>query len=406
MSNSKKNICVLFGGRSVEHEISIISALQLMESLDRELYDLVPAYIAQSGKWYTGNELLKKEFYQDLPACLEKLTEVTLLPKPGLGGLTVVKNSAGSVFSKFFGGENQVFPVDVYIPAFHGTYGEDGCIQGLLEMADAAYASSNVLSSSVAMNKAVCKAVAGYSGIPVLPFALVSKREMAYSITEARKKVLSTPGLEDFPLFIKPVHLGSSIGIAKAKTPEELDAALAGVFKYDDTAIVEPCVTSIMEINVSVLDSEKRIASVTEIPVGTDGMLSYEDKYMSKGGAKKGKLEDSQGMASLSRAIDPKDLDLNIKESVIAYALKLAEIIGSSGVGRYDFIVDTAKNQIYFNELNPIPGSLSFYLWEKSKPPIIYPQLLNKIIERALQRKTEASIYEKNTGFKALFKLQ
>ena len=400
---SKKNICVLFGGRSVEHEISVITALQLMESLDREIYNVIPVYIAQTGKWYTGNEILKKEFYKGLPNCLEKLTEVTLLPKPGINGLTVIKGSGGSVFAKLFGGESQVFPVDVYIPAFHGTYGEDGSIQGLLEMADAAYAGSDVLSSSVAMNKAVCKAIASYHGIPVLPFALISKREMTGGVSEVRKKVTSTPGLENFPLFIKPVHLGSSIGISKANTAEELDAALAGVFKYDDTAIVEPCVTDIMEVNIAVLDAEKRITSVTEIPVGTEGVLSYEDKYMKKGAGKKGKPDESQGMASLTRVIDPQNLDQKTKDSIAEYALKLAEIIGSSGVGRYDFIVDTSKNEIYFNELNPIPGSFSFYLWEKSKPPLIYPQLLNRIIDRALSRKAALSAFEKNTGFKAMF---
>lgn len=402
--NTKKNICVLFGGRSVEHEISIISGLQLIESLDREIYHPIPVYIAQSGRWFTGSELLKKDYYKGLPGCLDSLEEVTLLPKPGVNGLTVLRKTSTSILSKIFNTKKDTIDVDVFVPAFHGTYGEDGCIQGLFEMADVAYTGSDVLSSAVAMNKAVCKAVAAFHGVPILPFTLVTKGELRVGVHQVRQRISSTPGLENYPLFVKPVHLGSSIGIARAKTPEELDAALAGVFKYENSAIVEPCVTNIMEVNVSVLDGDPRIASVTEIPVGTEGVLSYEDKYLKGGGAKKGRASESQGMAGLSRVIDPKDLDLNIKESVISNALKLAEAIGSSGVGRYDFIIDTAKNKVYFNELNPIPGSFSFYLWEKSKPPLIYPQLLNRIIDRAIERKRDQSSFEKDTGFKALFK--
>lgn len=401
MSN-KLSICVLFGGRAVEHEISLISGLQLIEALDTELYTIVPVYIAHSGKWYTGKELLKKEFYRGLPSCLEKLTEVTVLPKPGVGGLTVLNSANSSFMSRVFASGDETIKVDVFIPAFHGQYGEDGSIQGLFEMADVTYTGSNVISSAVAMDKAVCKSVAAQHGIPVLPFIIATKAEASKGLGALRNKIMSSEGLQSFPLFIKPNHLGSSVGIARAKTPEELDAALAGVFKYDEQAIIEPCVTNIMEVNVSVLDGKTRTASVVEIPVGTEGILSYEDKYI-RGGGKKGKAAQSSGMASLSRVIDPQDLDPKIKEAVIGYALKLSDVLGSSGVGRFDFIVDTAANKIYFNELNPIPGSFSFYLWEKSKPPVIYTELLNRIIERAIQRKADLSAYEKNTGFKALF---
>lgn len=405
MQHEKKPVCVLFGGRSVEHEISVITGLQLIEALDQSKYKIIPVYVAQSGAWYSGKQLLKKEFYKGLPGCLSELDEVTLLAKPGVNGLTVLKSSTGGSLGAIFSKKLTVIPVDVFIPAFHGAYGEDGCIQGLFEIADVPYTGSDVMSSAVAMNKAVCKAVAAYHDIPVLPFTLVSKREMSEGLAKVREKIKSTPGLESFPLFIKPVHLGSSIGIARAKSEAELDAALAGVFKYDESAIVETCVTSIMEVNVSVLDSGTRIASVTEIPVGTEGVLSYEDKYMRGGKGKKGSGDQgSEGMAGLVRSIDPQHLDGSIKEAVTGYALKLAAAIGSSGVGRYDFIVDTATNKIYFNELNPIPGSFSFYLWEKSKPPLIYTHLLDKIIETALARHAALSSFEKNTGFKALFK--
>lgn len=401
---NKKNLAILFGGRSVEHEISVISALQLIEAVDREKLNPIPVYIAHSGRWYTGSELLNKNFYRGLPACLDTLTEVTLLPRPGVAGLTVL-NSSSSLFKRLFCNKEAIIPVDLFIPAFHGQFGEDGCIQGLLELADMAYAGSDVLASAVAMNKAICKAVASYHGIPVLPFTLAYKHEATSGFDRLRKRILNTPGLENFPLFIKPCHLGSSIGISRAKNEQELNAALAGVFKYDEQAIIEPCVVNIMEVNVSVLDGEQRIASVTEIPVGTEGVLSYEDKYMQPGAGKKGKAQNAgEGMAGLSRIIDPKDLAADIKATVTEYALKLSEVLGSSGVGRFDFIVDTATGKIYFNELNPIPGSFSFYLWEKSKPPVFYTQLINRLVERALDRKAALASYSKDTGFKALFK--
>jgi D-alanine-D-alanine ligase len=303
------------------------------------------------------------------------------------------------------GNSSNIIPVDVFVPTFHGTYGEDGCIQGLFEMADVAYASSDVMSSAVAMNKAICKAVAGYHNIPVLPFALAFKDDAMQNLANLKQKITSTKGLENYPLFIKPCHLGSSIGISRAKNEAELEAGLANVFKYDQVAIVEPCVTNIMEVNISVLDGKQRVASVTEIPVGTEGILSYEDKYMKEGAGKKGKAQNaSQGMASLTRVIDPKDLADDTKNKIIDYALKLSEILGSSGVGRFDFIIDTASSQIYFNELNPIPGCFAFFLWDKSKPPIIYTQLINRMIERAIERKQALAGYEKNIGFKALFR--
>ncbi len=401
---SKKNVCVLFGGRSVEHEISMITAIQYIEAMDRELYNVIPVYIAHSGKWYMGDKLLNKQFYRKLPSCLSEVDEVTLLPDPTVQGLTVVRSAASGLLSRFK--KPEVVPVDVYVPAFHGTYGEDGCIQGLLELADAAYASCDVLSSAVAMNKYICKVIAGHHDVPVLPSRLVTRDEFRANVSETRTKVLNSEGLGNYPLFIKPVHLGSSIGIGKATSDAELDAALAEVFKYDDTAIVEPCVKDIMEINISVMDSEDLTASVTEIPVGTDGVLSYEDKYLKEGAGKKGKLQgaqESQGMASLSRSIDPEHLSDDIKKVVTGYALKLAKILGASGVGRFDFIVNNSDGSIYFNELNPIPGSFAFYLWEKSKPPVIYPQLINKMIDRALERKANKAQYEKDTGFKALF---
>ncbi|HAZ43947.1 MAG TPA: D-alanine--D-alanine ligase, partial [Cyanobacteria bacterium UBA11371] len=269
MKEQIKNLAVLFGGRSVEHEISVITALQLINVLDVERYRPIPVYIAQSGRWYTGEALLNKEFYKKLPASLSQVQEVTLLPVPRIGGLTVLQPKK----------HGEVIPVDIYFLAFHGTYGEDGCIQGLMEMADVAYTGCGVLSAALGMNKYQCKTHLSANGIPVLPATVVHRDEGRKSLTAVRDRILSTPGLEQFPLFVKPCNLGSSIGISVASDIAGLNAALVNTFRYDSQAIVEPCVKDILEINVAVLEDDEPVASVVEMPVSTSGVLTYEDKY-------------------------------------------------------------------------------------------------------------------------------
>lgn len=392
MKEQIKNLAVLFGGRSVEHEISVITALQLINVLDVERYRPIPVYIAQSGRWYTGEALLNKEFYKKLPASLSQVQEVTLLPVPRIGGLTVLQPKK----------QGEVIPVDIYFLAFHGTYGEDGCIQGLMEMADVAYTGCGVLSAALGMNKYQCKTHLAAHGIPVLPATVVHRDEGRKSLTAVRDRILSTPGLEQFPLFVKPCNLGSSIGISVASDIAGLNAALVNTFRYDAQAIVEPCVKDILEINVSVLEDDEPVASVVEMPVSTSGVLTYEDKYLRGEGNKQ--AGESEGMASLTRVIDPKDLNVELKQAAIEYAVKAFKILGCSGVARIDFIIDSTTDRIYFNEINTLPGSLSFYLWVKSEPPLLYTELLNRIIERAEMRQRTKVALRRNEGLRALFK--
>ena len=392
MKEQIKNLAVLFGGRSVEHEISVITALQLINVLDVERYRPIPVYIAQSGRWYTGEALLNKEFYKKLPASLSQVQEVTLLPVPRIGGLTVLQPKK----------HGEVIPIDIYFLAFHGTYGEDGCIQGLMEMADVAYTGCGVLSAALGMNKYQCKTHLAAHGIPVLPATVVHRDEGRKSLTAVRDRILSTPGLEQFPLFVKPCNLGSSIGISVASDIAGLNAALVNTFRYDSQAIVEPCVKDILEINVAVLEDDEPVASVVEMPVSTSGVLTYEDKYLRGEGNKQ--AGESQGMASLTRVIDPKDLNVELKQAAIEYAVKAFKVLGCSGVARIDFIIDSTTAQIYFNEINTLPGSLSFYLWVKSEPPLLYTELLNRIIERAEMRQRTKVALRRNEGLRALFK--
>ena len=399
--SSKIRVAVLFGGRSVEHEISIITALQLMAALDLKRYQPIPVYIAPDGKWFSGDELFEREFYKQGAAALRRLDEVTLLPCPGESGLQLVRRGFMDKVLSLFCPSSDRLPVDIFLPAFHGEFGEDGCIQGLLEMADVAYTSSGVLSSSVAMNKYICKSVLQTHGIPSLPAALVNKFEATADLAKARAEILATPGLEAYPLFVKPNHLGSSIGIGRAENETGLNAALARVFLHDLQAIVEPCLTEMFEINVSVMDGEPACASVVEIPVSQSGLLSYEEKYMRDKGRKK-TGESSGGMASLTRSIDPENLPAAIKDQVSAYALKAFRLLDCRGVVRFDFMFDKRAEQIYFNELNPLPGSFSFYLWVKSHPPLLYTEELSLLIEHALKRKQQSAAVQRNLGFRAL----
>jgi D-alanine-D-alanine ligase len=381
-------VAVLFGGRSVEHEISVISGLQLVQAIDPAKYQVIPVYIAPSGSWHTGSELLNRSFYAGVPGNLSSLTEVTLLPKPGIGGLTKLADSSR-------------ISVDVFLPVFHGQYGEDGCIQGLFEMAQVPYTGSNVPSSAITMNKYLCKMYLGAHGIPVLPAKLIDRADAQRGIEGAVASIVSAPDFGSFPLFVKPCNLGSSIGVSRVKDAVELAGALAKVFRYDTQAIVEPCVSDIMEINVSVREHRGVIPSVVEIPVSQSGVLSYEEKYLRDGGKKSGP---SQGMASLTRIIDPPDLDASIRDAVIDFGQRSFKLLGCSGVARLDFIYDLSAEKLYFNELNAFPGSCAFYLWARSRPRVLYTQLIDDMISTALSTFSVCASLDRDIGLRALKK--
>lgn len=396
MSNKIK-LAVMFGGRAVEHEISIITAIQLISAIDFNKYDVSPVYIAPNGKWYSGEDLLDKSIYKSFSKNIEKLAEVTLLPKPGEKGLTIL--SKNSKYKDINYKSGSTLPIDVYFPAFHGEYGEDGCLQGLLEMADVTYVGNGVTAASIAMNKHLCKGVLKSAGIPSLPSCVINKFDFLHNSENNINEILSIEGLSSFPLFVKPCNRGSSVGISKAENEDELLSSLLNVFKYDLQAIIEPFVADMFEINVAVIDDNELIASVVEIPYSDSGILSYEDKYMT-GGSKK--TSESLGMADLARAIDPDSLSDDIKNQVIGYALKAYKTLNCSGNGRFDFMYNNSNSEIYFNELNPVPGSLAFYLWIKSKPPLLYTEVLDKMINAAIRNKKEKLSLESFIGFKAI----
>ncbi len=363
----KTTVAFFFGCRSVEHEVSIISAVQAMNSVNRDKYDIIPVYVAKNGEMYSGEKLFEIKNYKDIPALLKAVNKVNFESQNG-----TVYMISGGVFSK------KRTPVDVAFPVVHGTNCEDGSIQGYFEFLGLPYVGCDVLSSAVGMDKVVFKDVLKRQGLAVLDCYTFYAREFALNQDEICKNCIEKVGL---PLIVKPVNLGSSVGISKVNTEDELFEALNLASSFADKILVEKAITSLREINCSVLgDSEECFASVCEEPFMNDEILSYEDKYLGGG---KGKTGGSKGMASLSRKV-PADLTEEESNYIRNFACDIFKTLGCSGVVRIDFMIDKDTNTVYANEINTIPGSLAFYLWEATGTP--YKELLDKMISLAFKR--------------------
>ncbi len=377
----KITVAVLFGGKSVEHEISVISAVQAMGYLDQEKYDLVPVYITKAGKMYTGEKLTKIENYKDTKALLKECRQVVMT---NLEGRCVLLP-----YPMKLGYKKQIKAVDVVLPIVHGTNVEDGALQGFLKTLDVPFAGCDVLSSAVGMDKHVMKLVFRDAGIPVLDCKCLLKKDY---FADSDAMLAAVEEAFAYPIIVKPVNLGSSVGISKAKDREELAEAMDLAFRFAPKVLVERAITSLREINCSVLgDIYEAEASECEEPLNATDILSYEDKYMS--GGKQG----SKGMASLARKI-PADIPAELREEIRTMAVRGFQALGCNGVARIDFMIDTDENKVYLNEINTIPGSLSFYLW---KPVgVEYPKLLDRMIGLARKRAREEGeiTYSFDTG--------
>lgn len=387
----KISVGVLFGGRSVENEISVVTALQAIEALDKDKYTVVPIYIAKNGKWYSGEKLLHVESYRDMPALLKSCTEVFF--KSRYGERKLYTDAKG-----IFGGDRKVAKVDVILPTLHGTNCEDGTLQGVLEVIGIPYVGSNTFASANGMDKISMKQILRDSGISTVPFCWFTDKEWderRESLLDSVEKALS------FPVIVKPANSGSSVGITPAHDREELASAVDYAAQFTTRVIVEKMLTSIKEVNCSVVgDYYDCRPSVCEIPLRSGEILSYSDKYQSggsKGGVKMGvsgaklsgsKGAASEGMASLKRQL-PADLPDSVTALVQEFAVKTFRILGCEGVARIDLMIDQSDSRIYVNEINTIPGSLSSYLWEYSGEP--FDRLLDKLISRAFARAREES---------------
>ena len=371
----KKVVAIFYGGKSVEHDVSVLSALQAFNALDQNEYDSFLVYVDLNGKWWIGDALSDRRNYhfsEDDKKRLLHQVEFCI----GTGSKGVLR-TVGSFMHK----SREIY-FDVAFMAFHGTSGEDGKFQGLMESAGYAYTGTRVMASSVCMNKALAKSILRTAGVKVLPEIIVKcpKKENDFLNIDAVTESLDVK----YPAFVKPCNLGSSVGIAKAVNDKELKAALLNVFRMDDTAIIEPYIEKLEEYNISVTKAFGDLkVSAIERPIKKGEFLEFKDKYLA-GGNMAAKLANpsGEGMADLSRVINPPELTEAQRNQIIDDAKKAFTAINCSGAPRIDFLMNKETGDIYLCELNTIPGSFAFYLWEQEK--ISFTKLLSALVEEAL----------------------
>jgi D-alanine-D-alanine ligase len=367
----KTHIGVIFGGRSVEHEISVLSALQVIHAIDLERFEVVPLYISKEGEWYTGEALKTVENYQDVESLKARCSRV--VPSGDGGRLILLRNPPARL------GKNIIAQVDVAFPVTHGTYGEDGCLQGLLEMYDVPYVGCDVTASALGMDKIRFKEVGKARDLPMVDHIWFFSKSWHTDPHPIRQEIRDRIA---YPLIVKPANLGSSIGVAVVADEDALDEAVAMTASFADRVIVEKLVPNVLEINCSVIgDQDEATPSVCEEPLHSSEFLSYAEKYQSKAGSTK-------GMESAKRRI-PADISEAWAQTVQELAGKTFSAIGGNGVARIDFLINRVSGEIFVNEINTIPGSMSFYLWTPSG--LGFDGLITKLIQLALKRSRERS---------------
>ena len=365
----KTRVAVMFGGKSVEHEVSVISGIQAIMSMDQEKYEVIPVYLTKKNEMYVGEETGKIEAYKDIPGLLSKSQRVILVNEDDH---IVLMPYPVKLFGK------KGIEVDIAFPIVHGTNVEDGALQGYLKTIGIPFVGCDVTASALGMDKYASKVVLQENGVPVLDGYCFTTSDYA-EIDSILDKVEKEIG---YPAIVKPVDLGSSVGISVARNRSELTNAIDDAFLYARKIIIEHAITKLREINCAVLgDENEAIASECEEPLHTKDILSYEDKYVSNA-----KGSGSKGMASVSRKI-PAELSPEKRKEVQELAVKSFQKLGCNGVARIDFMIDEENGKLYFNEINTIPGSLAFYLWEPVG--ISYPELLDRMIRLALKRVRE-----------------
>ena len=366
-ANRKTTVGVIFGGRSVEHDVSVVTANQIMHAFDSDHYEVVPIYIDRDGKWYTGDPFLDLKNYGDEIISHSGITPVIL--SPGVQHHGLILNPLAGRFSK-----SQIHRLDVVFPAVHGTHGEDGTLQGLLELADIPYVGCMTLASAVANDKITTKAVLRQHQIPMVDDVSFSRArwlDQPDSVIELIKNNLS------FPVFIKPATTGSSIGIGRADNDQLLRASIDVAAHFDRRILVEQAVTNHIEINCAVMGNGDDIRpSVLEQPVSWDDYLTYEEKYM----------RGSDGMKSAERII-PAPISDDLTQQIQALAVKAFKAIDGNGTARIDFMVKPDQNEVYLGEINTMPGSLAFYLWQESG--ISMRDLVHQLVELAKEAQAE-----------------
>lgn len=371
----KLTVGVFFGGRSTEHEISCISANQVINAIDTNKYDVLPIYISKDSEFYIGEALFDLKNYSTVVKNPdETLTKVCIYKD----GPTVKVMPIKNIFKK----ERKI---DIAFPVVHGTNVEDGTLAGFLQMLDIPFTSCDVLGGAVGQDKAVMKDIFKAVDIPMVNYFVIYSSDFEENYKtyfEKAKKI-------KFPLIAKPANLGSSVGIEVIKTAEEFKEKINECLKYDFKVVVEKMITNLKEVNISVIGTNEK-AKVSVIEEVTNGFLDFDKKYMggSKGSSKKlgtksTKLSASKGMASTARKI-PANLTKIQKKTIEETALKVFRVLNSNGCVRIDFMIDSKTNKVYCNEINTIPGSLAFYLWKEVG--MDFTQECDELIKNALNR--------------------
>ena len=358
MTEKKLHVAVIFGGRSGEHEVSLMSARSVLSVLDPAKYEVTQIGITHEGKWLTGEDVLGK-FEKGK---VDGLQPIIISPDPSEMGVHVLQNKMLT----------KLTDVDVYFPVLHGTLGEDGTMQGLFELADVAYVGAGVVGSAVGMDKGVFKDVMVANNIPVVEMMVVSRAEIEKDLPAVIEKAET---VSDYPLFTKPANLGSSVGVTKCHNRSDLQEGLMEAASFDRRVLVQHGVRNAREIEVSVLGNADPIASVCGEVMPSREFYSYESKYI-------------DGTSELQI---PAQLPAATSECIREYAVRAYKAVDCAGMARVDFFVEKDTNKVYLNELNTIPGftKISMYpkLWEASGLP--YHKLVDRLIELAMERKAD-----------------
>ncbi len=364
---------VLFGGRSLEHDVSIVSGLQIVHALDPEHCAALPVYIDQQLRWWVGDDLWHTESFKRGGPDRARLTEVQLAPGFGVSALVPV-GAAGAL-------ARDPIAVDVFLPILHGTYGEDGAIQGVLEVAGCAYVGCGVTASALGMNKRLTKVLAAQAQVPVVPWLSCERAVLDRGPGWMRDLPAQVERTFGWPVIVKPCNLGSSAGVSTASSAADVVSGLLRVFEYDVEALIEPFIKNRLELNVAVAGLDEPVASVSEMPAtSTASILSFGEKYKREGGKSVGS---SQGMAGALRVLDPQDLPEELRRRAQGHATTVFRALGCEGISRIDFLIDADDGSLYFNEINTLPGSLAFYLWSAAPHYWTITELLSRLIARA-----------------------
>lgn len=377
---------VIFGGETVEHEVSIITAVQAMSYMDTKKYEVVPIYISKNRLWYSGEKLKDMSSYKDLSLIPTIAKEVTLTKK----GDKFILQKKNGIFN------STLTNIDVAFPIVHGKGVEDGSLSGYLETLGIPYVGPSMLGASVGQDKVVQKQIMAASGVPVVDYTWFYDHEYQ----QDEESVLKSIKKLGYPVIVKPARLGSSVGITVAHNEKEITESIEEAIKYDEKIVVEAMVKNLKEVDCAVVgNSEDMECSLIGEMLTDNDFLTFEDKYIGNGnGGKKGGAKGNTGGKVVTSGFKiPADLDKEVEEDIYKYSKEAFRCLNLSGVTRFDFLVDEKNKKVYVNEPNTIPGCLAFFFYTpKGKK---YPKLLDELITKAIKEYKDSK--KKVTSFES-----